>query len=251
MARSSSPAEGHSASMSAGEVSATAPPPPATSATATTLPAASATVTAPPAASPTATTPVAVSLPASALAASPLTPLDVVHPLIRVRQTRDFTGRRISRAELEAITEVARWTGSSRNEQPCRFIALRDHDLIRAIAELGLPQTRGLRTASAAVAIVLPDEPEREISRAFDDGRAAERMLIAAHLLGLRGGISRLRPDVREPIGALLRLPAQRSVRTIVAVGHPSAEGRLSNSKPGQARLPREETVYDGHWPSR
>jgi nitroreductase len=178
-------------------------------------------------------------------------PTQAVRPLIRIRQMRDFTSRRVTRAELEAITEVARWSGSSRNEQPCRFIALRDSETIGRIAELGLPQTRGLPTATAAVAIVTPDELEREASRAFDDGRAAERMLIAANLLGLGGGISRLRPDVREPIGALLHVPANHSVRTVLAFGHPSAEARLPKSKPGMARLPRGEVVFEERWPER
>jgi nitroreductase len=164
---------------------------------------------------------------------------------------REFTGKRVTRAELEAITEVARWSGSSRNEQPCRFIVLRKPETIARIAELGLPQTRGLPTATAAVAVVVPDEPEREISRSFDDGRAAERMLVAANLLGLGGGIARLRPDVREPISELLNLPPNRSVRTIVALGHPTADARLPKSRPGAARLPREEVVFEERWPAR
>jgi len=176
-------------------------------------------------------------------------PLELVRPLIRVRQTREFENRRVTRAQLDAVTEVARWSGSSRNEQPCRFVAIRDRALIRELAELGLPQTRGLRTATAAVAIVLPDETSREVSRAFDDGRAAERMLIAAHLLGLGGGISRVRRDVREGIDAALGLPANHSVRTFVALGHPTKEARLPKSQPGQARLPRSEVVFEEHWP--
>jgi nitroreductase len=174
-----------------------------------------------------------------------------VRPLTRVRQVREFTAVPVTRAELDAITEVARWSGSSRNEQPCRFIALLDRVAISRIAELGLPQTRGLPTASAAVAIVVPDEPEREVSRAFDEGRAAERLLMAAMMLGLNGGISRLRPDVREPIGRRLGLPPHRSVRTIVAFGHPTAEALRPKSKPGEARLPREQVIFEERWPLR
>ena len=185
----------------------------------------------------------------SAKAASGPAPLELVEPLIRVRQARAFTTKKVTKAELDAITEVARWSGSSRNEQPCRFITLRDKAVIREIADIGLPQTRGLPTATAAIAIVEPDEPERGISRAFDDGRASERLLIAAHLLGLGGGISRVRPDVREGINKVLRLPANRSVRTIVALGHPTEDALEPKSQPGKARLPREEVVYDGYWP--
>ncbi len=182
-------------------------------------------------------------------AAAAAEPIESVKPLIRVRQAREFTGKRVTKAELEAITEVARWSGSSRNEQPCRFITLRDQELIRRIAEIGLPQTRGLPTATAAVAIVEPDEPERANSRSFDDGRAAERMLIAAHMLGLGGGISRVRADVRAGINKALRLPPNRSVRTIVALGHPTEDAMAPKSAPGKARLPREEVVYEECWP--
>jgi nitroreductase len=177
------------------------------------------------------------------------TPLHAVKSLIRVRQMRQFTGKRVTKAEMDAITEVARWSGSSRNEQPCRFVALRDKTLIRKIADLGLPQTRGLPTANAAIAIIVPDEPERELSRAFDDGRAAERILIAANLLGLGGGISRVRPDVRAGINEALHLPSNRSVRTIVAIGHPTDDALEPKSRPGRARLPREEVIYEERWP--
>ncbi len=177
-------------------------------------------------------------------------PLETVRPLIRVRQMREFTGKRVTNAELEAITEVARWSGTSRNEQSIRFITLRDKDVIHKIAELGLPQTRGLRTASVGVAIVEPDEAERGISRAFDNGRAAERMLIAASMLGLGAGISRVRLDVRDGINQLLGLPANRSVRTIVAIGHPTEDALEPKSRPGTARLPREQVIYDEAWPA-
>jgi nitroreductase len=177
------------------------------------------------------------------------TPLEIVRPLIRVRQMREFTSKRVTNSELEAITEVARWSGSSRNEQSCRFITLRDRGVIERIAELGLPQTRGLRSAAVAIAIVEPDEPERGLSRAFDNGRAAERMLIAASLLGLGGGISRVRGDVRDGINELLDLPANRSVRTIVAIGHPTDEALAPKSRPGTARLPRDQVIFDGCWP--
>jgi len=197
---------------------------------------------------PTTSTKAAKAKPKSGDAAAP-PPLEVVKPLIRVRQMRDFTGKRVTKAEMEAITEVARWSGSSRNEQPCRFVALRDKKIIREIAELGLPQTRGLPTANAALAIIVPDEPERELSRAFDDGRAAERILIAANILGLGGGISRVRPDVRGGINERLNLPANRSVRTIVAIGHPSDAALEPKSRPGKARLPREQVIYNECWP--
>lgn len=172
-----------------------------------------------------------------------------VRPLLRTRQIREFTPDPLRDDELDAIVEAARWTGSSRNEQAWRFIVVRDEAALRRFAEVGLPQTRSLRTASAAIAIVLPDEPDAAISRAYDEGRAAERMLVASTLLGLGAGIAWIRPDVLPAAREVLGLPEDRLVRTIVAVGHPSEAARRPKSAPGQARLSRDEVVFAERWP--
>jgi len=169
--------------------------------------------------------------------------------LRQVRQYRDFTAEPASEAELQAIVDVARWSGSSRNNQPWRFIVIRDSLALRRIAEVGLPQTRSLATATAAIAITLPSDPSRAISDAYDDGRAAERILIAASFLGLGGGIAWIRSDVRQEVGTILALPGERMVRTIVSLGHPSDGARAPKSAPGEARLPREELVFQDRWP--
>ncbi|MGH2462860.1 MAG: nitroreductase family protein [Candidatus Limnocylindria bacterium] len=169
---------------------------------------------------------------------------NVVRPLLRARQVREFTDQPLTDAEVEAITDVARWTGSSRNTQPWRFLVIRNPDVIARLEAAGLPQTRALKTATAVIAIVLPDEPERRVSHAYDDGRAAERMLIAAGMLGMAAGIAWVRPDVLPVARAILDLPEDRMVRTLMALGHPTAEAQKPKSAPGQARLPRDEVVF-------
>jgi len=173
-----------------------------------------------------------------------------VRPLVRVRQIREFTDEPVSAADLDAIVDVARWSGSSKNNQPWRFIVIREPDTLRRIHAGGLPQTRSFQTATAGIAIVLPAEPAREIGDAYDDGRAAERVLIAASLLGLGAAITWIRSDVRSAASELLGLPGDMFVRTIVAIGHPSEAARRPKSAPGTARLPREETVFAERWPA-
>jgi nitroreductase len=180
----------------------------------------------------------------------PSTLVNQVMPLISVRQIRNFMKKPVTAAELDAIARVIRWGGTSRNEQPLRYVIVRDRPLIEEIAEVGLPQTRGLPTASAIIAIIEPDEEERRVSRAFDDGRAVERIMAAANMLGLGSGMSRVRAERRPAIDKLLGIPAGRSVRTIVGIGHPSKEGLERKSRPGQARLPLEEVVYQERWPA-
>lgn len=177
-------------------------------------------------------------------------PKAAVRPLLQARQVREFTDAPVDPRALDAIADAARWSGSSRNSQPWRFIVIRDRGTLRRLAELGLPQTRSLATAGAAVAIVLRQQPGSGISHAYDEGRAAERILTAASLVGLGAGVAWLRSEVRPAAGDLLGLPEDRFVRTVVAVGHPTDSAQRPKSAPGQARLPRDETVFWERWPA-
>jgi len=178
------------------------------------------------------------------------TPADRLRPLRATRQFREFTTEPVDRASLDAIADVARWSGSSRNSQPWRFIVVTDGAVLREIAGLGLPQTRSLRTATAAIAIVLPADDEHEVGWAYDDGRAAERIVIAAGMLDLGGGIAWIRSDVRAAVSELFGLPADRFIRTIVSLGHPTEAARRPKTAKGTARLPRNETVFEERWPA-
>jgi nitroreductase len=176
----------------------------------------------------------------------PASARDTLRPLRRARQVREFTDEPLTDDELAAITDVARWTGSSRNTQPWRFLVIRDLGTIARLEAVGLPQTRSLKTATAVIAIVLPDDEERRISHAYDDGRVAERILIAAGMLDLAAGIAWVRPDVLPAVREIIGLPEDRMARTLMALGHPTAEAQKPKSAPGEARLPREEVVFEG-----
>lgn len=171
-----------------------------------------------------------------------------VRPLLRVRNVRDFSDEPVAADALAAIADAARWSGSSQNTQPWRFVTIARAETLRALAELA-PQARGLASAPAAIAIVMPSTPGRAVSMAYDEGRAAERILIAARLLDLDAGIAWLREEARAGAGRLLALPEDRSVRTIVAIGRATDAAREPKSRPGEARLPRERVVFAEGWP--
>jgi nitroreductase len=179
-----------------------------------------------------------------------MSPGEATRPLRRVRQYREFGPEPLTAAEVDAVVDAARWSGSSRNSQPWRFIVIRDTATLRRLAGIGSPQTRPLQTAVAAIAVVLTAEEVDESWAAYDEGRAAERALVAATVLGFGAGISWIRRDVRPAAAEALGLPPDRVVRTIVALGHPSPAARRPKSAPGTARLPRSEVVFVERWPT-
>jgi nitroreductase len=177
-------------------------------------------------------------------------PAGILRPLRRVRQVRQFSAEPVSDAQVDAIVDVGRWSGSSSNGQPWRFVILRDPGTLTRIAELGAPSTRAVGGAQAAIAVAIPTDPNRVVSNAFDDGRASERMLVAANLLGLGAAITWLPPRARPDVVELLGLPADRVVRTILAIGHPAPEALEARAPGNPARLPRSETVFEERWPA-
>lgn len=171
-------------------------------------------------------------------------------PLLRTHQTREFTDQPVDEADLTALADVAQWSGSSANSQPWRFIVIREAATLRKIGEAGMPSTRSLATAGAAIAITMPDEKERAVSHAYDEGRAAERILVGATILGLGAAITWMQGDARATVHDLLGLPADRRVRTVVAIGHAQKAAAKPRSTGGKARLPRGEVIFEEHWPA-
>jgi nitroreductase len=175
---------------------------------------------------------------------------EAVRPLLRVHQAREFTDAPVDTEALDAIADAARWSGSRANAQPWRFVVIRQPHVLRRLAGTNMPDTRAPATAAAAVAIVLPKVEGAAISNAFDEGRAAERMLIAASLLGLGAAITWVDADTRPAVGELLGLPKGWFVRTVVWIGHSTEREGRPKSTPRRARQPRSERVFSERWES-
>ena len=108
----------------------------------------------------------------------------VLRALRRTRQVRSFTDEPVAEADIQSLLEICRWTGSSMNTQPWQFIVIRDAEVRRRIGEISV-HARHVGKAPLAIAISMPDV-DRETD-AYDEGRVAERILIAAGAMDPRG----------------------------------------------------------------
>jgi nitroreductase len=166
----------------------------------------------------------------------------VLRALRRTRQIRQFTDEPVTETDLSAILDVARWTGSSMNLQPWTFIVIRDRADRERLAELA-PYARHVAGSAVAIAIAMNgDNPEWD---AYDEGRVAERILVAAGALGLGAGIGWALETERPQVAALLGLTAPQFVRTIISLGHPTERARQPRSAPRTARRPLAELVRE------
>jgi nitroreductase len=99
--------------------------------------------------------------------------------------------------------------------------------------------------ASAPRSIAIVIGAEGEISGAFDEGRVTERLMIAAHLLGLGAGTAWYGDAAQQAEAkALLGIPAQLTARSMVVIGHADPAATRRTGRGG--RKPISELVsYD------
>lgn len=149
-----------------------------------------------------------------------------------VRNIRQFRADPVPDEALTAVLEAARWTGSAMNRQPWEFVVVRDADLLRALAATS-PHVGWVAGAPLAIVPVMAGEaPELET---YDEGRVSERIMLAARARGLGSGLGWFSAaSARSEAKALLGVPAEREVRTVVAVGYPArtGAGRGGDRKP-------------------
>ncbi len=120
---------------------------------------------------------------------------------------------------------------------------IRDAETRRRIGEVAR-YARYVADAPVAIAVEMPGkDPESE---AYDEGRVAERVLIAAGAQDLGAGIGWAdSPEERSAVGALLGVAPPAFVRTILAVGHPTEAALQKRSGPGTGRRPLAEIVRE------
>lgn len=168
---------------------------------------------------------------------------ETVRELRKVRQIRQYRPDPVPEDVLQELLEVARWTGSSRNTQPWHFIVVTDKERLRQISQIRTP-VNWVADAPLAIAIVL--NGANEASEAYDEGRVSERLLIAAHLLGLGSGTAWYGDASQQEQGKqILGILTERTVRSVVVLGYPttSKDPRPGRSKAAANRSPRSSAT--------
>ena len=160
---------------------------------------------------------------------------DLVTLLRTLRAVRQFKDTALPADAVRDIHDVIRWSGNASNRQEFQVLWIEDRSILRRLSEL-----RGYarHLAGAAAGAVIVTWMERDELNAFDEGRIAERIMLAAHAHGLGSSIGWLLGNGRESAKKLLGVPAERTVRTTVSLGYPADGARR-----GGRRKPLEELV--------
>lgn len=164
-----------------------------------------------------------------------------------LRAVRAFRSEPVPQEALDALLDVARWSGSASNRQPWELVIVRDQATKQALTEVE-GYVQHLASAPLGIVLVMNGEPDKEEQEIYDEGRLCERIMLAASAYGLGSCIGWLVGDGVNAAKSLLGIPDRRRVKTIISIGYPDEEALRSRPKRPQARKPLSEIVHEGRY---
>ena len=147
---------------------------------------------------------------------------------------REFTGEKISEAQIDTLLRAAMAAPTAINKQPWAFIVVTDEAVIAQLGE-ALPYSRC--SNHPAVAII----PCGDLSKAIpgemanfwinDVSAATENLLLAAHAMGLGAVWTGLHPDMNRAkmVQEMLGLPEHIIPLCVVPVGIPAEQPAIKD----------------------
>ena len=151
----------------------------------------------------------------------------VINNIMTRVSVREFTGEKITDAQIDTLLRAAMAAPSAINKQPWAFIVVTDEDLIAKLGE-ALPYSRCSNHPACAII------PCGDLSKAIegemgafwvnDVSAATENLLLAAHSMGLGAVWTGLHPDMNRAtmVQQLLGLPEHIIPLCVVPVGLPA-----------------------------
>jgi nitroreductase len=169
-----------------------------------------------------------------------------------------MTGAHLDRATLHTLLEAARWTPSSFNGQPWRFLyALRGTEYFPRYLDLLTPNNRAWAENAGALLILASrttfESGKRAVTHSFDAGAAWMAFALQASMLGL--SVRGMQGFDYERAREVAALPPDHAVEAMCAVGYPAPADRLPEPlRPKEAPTGRkrvEEFAFEGVFPAQ
>jgi nitroreductase len=170
-------------------------------------------------------------------------PQELIGFLRGLRAVRQFRVEPLPQEVIDAVLDVTRWSGSASNTQPWEFVVIRRRETLQAISQVE-GYAGHMAGAALGIVLVMAGEADHVEHETFDEGRLSERIMLAAASYGVGSSIGWVKGNGVEQTKALLGIPMERRVRTVISLGYPDEEAQRARPKRAQARKPIAEIVH-------
>jgi len=169
-------------------------------------------------------------------------------------------GRGVDRDELRRLFEAARWSASSYNAQPWRFVVVdraRSPDAHQALFGSLLGHNPGWAAAApvlvlVAVHLTLERDGRRNTHAWYDTGQAVSLLALQATDQGL--GVRQMQGFDPAVARAACRVPDDYEPAVVMAIGYPGdpasleVESHRDAERRPRARRPARDFVFEAAW---
>ena len=168
----------------------------------------------------------------------------VLDAILSRRSIRQYTDDPVEEEDVRTILEAARWAPSGLNNQPWRFVVVRNPETRKKISEAACRQKF---VASAPVVLACCAETNNhvmtcgQLSYPIDVAIAIDHITLCAAAEGL--GTCWIGAFYEEDVKTILGIPADIRVVALLPIGYPQ-----DPSSVGKFRLPVDEIVSYESW---
>lgn len=155
----------------------------------------------------------------------------VLDAIFHRRSIREYTDEDVDLAQLHEIIRAGIWAPSGLNNQPWRFVVVRNPDLRRKIADQ-THYSHIVQAAPALIAVYLDSEAMyNEVKDHQAAGACIQNMLLATEALGLGGVWLGQILQNKDKVNDILDLPRELDLMAVLAIGHPAHRNQSSQRK--------------------
>ncbi len=157
--------------------------------------------------------------------------MDLLEGIYTRRSIRQYTDRPLEREQLLEIIRAGIWAPSGLNNQPWRFVIIRNPDVRKKLATFTSYHALIERAPACIAVFVDKNVMYHDVKDHQAIGACLQNMLLAAHALGLGavwlGEILKNADGVRMLFG----LPENLNLMAVVALGYPASQKHTSQRK--------------------
>jgi nitroreductase len=156
----------------------------------------------------------------------------VIDTILSRRSVREFTDKPVSKEDINIILNAGHWAPSGLNNQPWRFIVIRNRETIQKLSEC--THYSGI-VAGAPLIIATFLDNETSYNRTKDTeaiGAAIENMLLTCCELNLGGVWLGEILNQKDKVNCILGCSSSLELMCALAIGEPVPKERTSTRKP-------------------
>lgn len=156
----------------------------------------------------------------------------MLEQIIARRSIRKFTLTDVDDKTIDLIIEMGAWAPSGLNNQPWKFVVIRDPSVKNEISTM-TNYSHIIQGAPVCIAVLLDNsESYNRVKDIQAIGACIQNMLLAIHDLGLGGVWLGEILKNRESVEKMLEVPADYELMAIIALGHPAEEKGKGRRRP-------------------